>query len=118
MEGPGDDLRVRTDLKLLGPKVLGEIIDKFIDNAEQQEAEIRQALERADVEGVKDAAHSLKGSSATVGAVRMAELCKELELGARRGSIEGAGKKLRRLSSELERVRRFFRRQAESTAAE
>ena len=117
-EGPTDDLRVRTDLKLLGPKVLGEIIDKFLDNAEQQEAQIRAALERSDVEALKNAAHSLKGSSATVGAARMADICKELELTARQGSLEDADSRLRRLASELDRVRRFFRRQAESASAD
>ena len=114
----GGGLKVRTDLELLGPKLLGEIIDKFVDNAQQQEAEIRRAIERGDCDKLMHAAHSLRGSSSTVGAARMAEICKELENGASRGSLDGAGERLRRLAAELERVVEFFRCRAASPAGE
>lgn len=46
----------------------------------------------------------------------MADICKELEVGARQGSMEGAEERLRRLSAELGRVSNFFRRQASMSA--
>ncbi|MEM7349370.1 MAG: response regulator [Acidobacteriota bacterium] len=109
-----DDLKVRTDLELLGPKMLREIIEQFLVNANQQEAAIRSAVEQRDIAALKDAAHSLKGSSATVGAARMADICKELENAARQGSLEGAEERVRQLGIELGRVTRFFRRQAKN----
>ncbi len=107
-----DDLKVRTDLELLGPKVLSEILEKFLATTGQQVADIQLAIETGDTEALKNAAHSLKGSSATVGAARMADICKELETAARAGSLEDAGKRLRRLTEELDRVSSFFSRHA------
>ena len=114
----GDDLKVRTDLTLLGPKMLGEILHQFLHNADQHESEIRLAIERRDAESMQHAAHSLKGASATVGAARMAKICNELEIAARHGSLEGAEARSRLLSVELDRVRKFFRRQAQSQPAD
>ncbi len=108
----GIDLKVKTDLELLGPKMLGAIIDKFLDNANQQQMEIQRAIALGDAERLQAAAHSLKGSSSAVGAARMAEICEELEIDARQGSLVGADEKQRRLTAELGRVRRFFSRRA------
>ncbi len=107
-----DDLKVRTDLELLGPSVLSEILEKFLTTTDQQVAEIQRAIEGNDTNALKEAAHSLKGSSATVGAARMADICKELEIDARSGALVDPQRKLRRLTEELERVRSFFSRRA------
>ncbi len=110
---PGNEgLKVRTDLEILGPRMLREIIDKFLDTADQQEAAIRRAVEQDDAAALTMAAHGLKGSSATVGAARMAELCKQLEHAWRQGSTEGAGERLAELEREKDRVNTFFRRHA------
>ncbi len=114
-EGPklqSEGLKVRTDLELLGPRMLREIIDKFLDTAEQQEAAIRRAIDRNDPAALAIAAHGLKGSSATVGAARMAEICQQLERDGRDGSVAGAGERLAELRRELDRVSTFFRRHA------
>ena len=103
---------MRTDLELLGPSMLREIIDKFLDTAEQQEAAIRAAIDRNEPAALAVAAHSLKGSSATVGAARMADICNQLERGARDGSVAGAKERLIELKRELDRVSAFFRRHA------
>ena len=107
-----EGLKVRTDLELLGPSMLREIIDKFLDTAEQQEAAIRRAIEGNDPATLATAAHGLKGSSATVGAARMADICKQLERTGRAGSVAGAGERLVELQRELDRVSAFFRRHA------
>ncbi len=118
LEARSEDLKVRTDLQLLGPRMLREIIDKFLDTAQQQEAAIRRAIERGEAAALAAAAHGLKGSSATVGAARMAEICKQLEESGRDGSVEGAGERLRELKRELDRVSTFFRRHAVRSSAE
>ncbi len=107
-----EGLKVRTDLELLGPRMLREIIDKFLHTAQQQEAAIRLAIDRDDPAALAVAAHGLKGSSATVGAARMAEICKQLERSGRDGSVAGAGERLAELKRELDRVSTFFRRHA------
>jgi len=103
-----DGLKIRTDLKLLGPKILGEVIAKFLEHASLQRAAIQQAIEHTDEEALKNASHSLKGSASTVGVDRVAEICGELEAQARQGSLAGAQERLERLSVELERVHEFL----------
>jgi HPt (histidine-containing phosphotransfer) domain-containing protein len=51
------------------------------------------------------AAHSLKSSSANLGAQNLSELCKELENMGRLGKLEGSAHKLDVLEFEFEAVR-------------
>lgn len=108
MSTASDDLRIRDDLKLLGPKVLGEVIVKFLEHANLQRTAIQQAIEHSDEEALKNASHSLKGSASTVGVDRVAEICEDLETQARQGSLAGAEERLELLSVELERVYKFL----------
>ena len=55
------------------------VIDQFIKEAEAQVGLLRDARQRLDTPLVKATAHSLKGSSMTMGACRLALLCTELE---------------------------------------
>jgi HPt (histidine-containing phosphotransfer) domain-containing protein len=43
-----------------------------------------------DAEGLRQAAHALKSSSANVGAVAFADLCKEVEVAAASGQLDQA----------------------------
>lgn len=52
-------------------------------------ADIRQAIADGDFDGLRFAAHSLKSSSATLGASRLATLCQQLEYQARAQSDRG-----------------------------
>ena len=55
------------------------LIDQFIREAESQVATLRDAMRRQDEELLRMTAHSLKGSSMTVGAKRLGGLCRQLE---------------------------------------
>jgi HPt (histidine-containing phosphotransfer) domain-containing protein len=54
---------------------------------------------------VELAAHSIKGSSANLGATRLAELTGHLEALGRAGALGGAGALVDDVAAELERVR-------------
>ncbi len=56
----------------------------------------------SDPNAVKAAAHTLKSSSAQVGAVRLSALCKELEALGRSGSLGGAAELAEEIAGELE----------------
>ena len=103
-----EDLKISPDLKLLGPKVLGDVIAKFLEHASLQRAAIEQAIGRSDATALKDSSHSLKGSASTVGLERIAEICSELEMAARQGSVAGAPERFEVLTAELERAREFL----------
>jgi HPt (histidine-containing phosphotransfer) domain-containing protein len=61
------------------PNVVSELFTLFIDHAPPKLQAIREAVESGDLAALKRAAHSLKGSSANVGARGMHRLCDRLE---------------------------------------
>jgi HPt (histidine-containing phosphotransfer) domain-containing protein len=52
-------------------------------------------------ESVKERAHTLKGSSSTIGACRIARLCEQLQTGGEQGPRERTKDLARQLESEL-----------------
>ena len=81
-----------------------EVLDVFLDNAARLMGEIEQSAQQGSAEGLKSAAHTLKSSSAMFGATRLSNVCKELELMGRTGSVEGAQEKARRAKAEYEQA--------------
>jgi signal transduction histidine kinase/CheY-like chemotaxis protein len=63
----------------LGDDLLPLLIEDFIADASDRLLALRQAHSREDRGAVRDTAHSLKGSSAALGARRMANFCETLE---------------------------------------
>jgi CheY-like chemotaxis protein/HPt (histidine-containing phosphotransfer) domain-containing protein len=61
------------------PEFMLVLIDQFIQEAASQVEVLRDAGQRRDAAAVKAAAHSLKGSSMTMGARRLAALCSQIE---------------------------------------
>jgi HPt (histidine-containing phosphotransfer) domain-containing protein len=90
------------DLSLLDEAVLGELasslggdvsfvielIEAYLADAPQQISEIRHAATAADAAEMVRPAHTLKSSSATVGAQRLAARARRLELGSRAGQVQ------------------------------
>lgn len=67
-------------------------------------ASIRAGLAAADNDKVRAAAHSLKSSSANLGANSLAELCKKLEMAARANALATDAPALPEVEAEYERV--------------
>lgn len=61
------------------PDLVVELIDLYLHDAPQHLATIRAAAEAKDSASLKHAVHTLKGSSASIGIVHVAELCQRLE---------------------------------------
>jgi HPt (histidine-containing phosphotransfer) domain-containing protein len=61
--------------------VAGVLISKFRAQADRLLAELERATVTGDGHATKLAAHDLRGCSAALGAVRLSELCGELEEG-------------------------------------
>jgi two-component system, sensor histidine kinase and response regulator len=66
---------------------------------------------RSDARVFERAAHSLKGSCATLGATRMAALCKALEQRTHQGHLEALAPSLDVLAAEFQRVRQVLQGQ-------
>lgn len=73
-----------------GPELAREMIDLFLANAPQRLEAAEQALEAGDAAQLHQAAHSLKATSATLGALRVQELSAELEAAAREERLDAA----------------------------
>jgi HPt (histidine-containing phosphotransfer) domain-containing protein len=81
-----------------GRDFLIELIDVYLADAPKRLFELRRALETSDLDAFTRQAHTLKSSSAEVGAARLSGMAKEMESLGRAGRVEEMAKKL----SELE----------------
>jgi HPt (histidine-containing phosphotransfer) domain-containing protein len=67
---------------------------------------VADVIEKGDASALADAAHPLKSSSASLGALRLSELCQELEALGLASSTDGVSDLLGELRLEFSRVRR------------
>jgi signal transduction histidine kinase/DNA-binding response OmpR family regulator/HPt (histidine-containing phosphotransfer) domain-containing protein len=88
---PAIDKRSLEQINDLDPNKNGEllnnIIDTYCENAEVLMGELMQAAKDENLDAAVRAAHSLKSSSANVGAQRLAALCRSMENHGRNGDI-------------------------------
>jgi HPt (histidine-containing phosphotransfer) domain-containing protein len=96
------------------PDFAQEMVALFLENAPQLITAIRQSIDDLAPPELQRSAHTLKGSSASLGAVRLAELCAELEKLGREGMVAGALDRLAEVAQEFDRVQVAF--QARSVA--
>jgi two-component system sensor histidine kinase/response regulator len=64
---------------MAGEDLIGQLVELFVASAAIETADLRRALEAGDATAVARIAHSLRGSSANVGARGLAQLCATLE---------------------------------------
>ncbi len=64
-----------------------KVIGLYLEHAPGLVTGIRRALEDGDCDAAREAAHSLKSSSANVGAMTLSSQCKALEMAAREGAV-------------------------------
>lgn len=91
-----------------GSKV-SPIVDRYLAQSGRRLTEIQTAIAAADPLAAADAAHALLGSSAGLGAKRVAQLSRELELRTRARELDGASQQLARLATELDAVAPLLR---------
>jgi HPt (histidine-containing phosphotransfer) domain-containing protein len=84
---------------------LDELIVTYLDNAPKLLDALRAAITGGDVTATQKNAHTLKGSSASLGAATLAAHCRALEMLARTGTLVGAAAWLQKIESEYRRVR-------------
>ena len=85
-----------------------ELIDLYLEDTSVKLSAIREAIAVIDEESLKRATHSLRGSSASLGAHRTAALCWELEHLGFSGSLESVESLRAELEQECELVRQVL----------
>jgi HPt (histidine-containing phosphotransfer) domain-containing protein len=87
------DERILKELRDLGgeddPGLLSELIDIFLQDAPQRMSEISNGLKSGDLKIVERAAHTLKSSSANIGALGLSSICRQMEQIARERKSDG-----------------------------
>ena len=73
----------------VGDDFIAELVETFLSEAPTLLAELRSTLAGGDAEGYRRAAHSLKSNANTFGAVDLAGLARDVELGGFPDSAKG-----------------------------
>lgn len=89
-----------------GSKVLDKIIEIYLHTAPKSVAELRLAVEAGDCDAVRRTAHSLKSSSANLGATSLTNQLHELERKAHDKTLGDAVDRLAAIEAEFERAQR------------
>jgi CheY-like chemotaxis protein len=103
---PPIDLRTFADFReTMGADFIGEVIEIFYEDSPELLKNLQHALAVNDVELFRRSAHSLKSNSASLGAMKLSELAKELEALGKAGILAGAAEKVALAEAEYQRVK-------------
>jgi HPt (histidine-containing phosphotransfer) domain-containing protein len=86
-------------------EVVAEIVETYLQDTPELIRQMRDAVRAGDASALDRAAHTLKSSSATVGAVPLAARCRAIEEQARGGRVSDMGEAVLGVEAEFERVR-------------
>ena len=102
----------------LGDDFLAELIDTYCEETPQLIQRLQQALARNDAGEFRLVAHSIKSSSAALGAKAFAALARELEMLGKTGNLEAAGPEVNRLAQDYGIVASVLREKQQRPAAQ
>jgi HPt (histidine-containing phosphotransfer) domain-containing protein len=87
------------------PNLVQKIITLYLNDAPHLVQSMREAVAAEDRGALQRAAHTLKSSSANLGALQLAELCKEMEVQARADRLVDPEQWISQIEREYARVR-------------
>ncbi len=107
-----DQVAVARLLAMVGndPDFVDELVDDYLAEAPQLAAAVRAALDAGDADGIVLPAHTLKGTSANLGGVRVAGIAQRIEERGRAGDLEGVDAMLADLEVALIELTAAFER--------
>jgi len=85
-------------------QLLQRVLRAFDTSARRLSLQLADARQRNDVLGIRHVAHTLKSSSASIGALVLARLCAEIEASIRAEALAGLGERLDCVDRELDAV--------------
>ena len=99
------------------PDIVAKVVDSYLDSSPQLLRAIQEAVAQGNASALHHAAHSLKSSSANVGAIELTKLSKELEAMGRNSTLAPAAAVASRIEAELTDVWDALRAEIQSKAA-
>lgn len=91
---------------LMGADYVGEIIDTYIQETGALIQQLKQALGAGDSISFGRLAHSIKSSSASLGALTFSQQARELEMLGKANDLSGVGTQLEHLEADFLLVKR------------
>ncbi len=95
---------ITASMKSGGTALLGKVITLYMNNTIKYMGALRNAVAGGDAGGIKFQAHTMKSSSAAVGAKSLASLLQELENIGRNNELDRAGELFQKVEAESEAV--------------
>ncbi|WP_233198584.1 hybrid sensor histidine kinase/response regulator [Luteimonas rhizosphaerae] len=111
------DQEVLDDLRTMLGDEVDALVEMFLDDTPRLLTALENAVDGPDYDALRDAAHSLKSSSANLGAMSLSAAAKRVELGARERHLERPAVAVALVSNEFARARRLLREQHPSISA-
>lgn len=102
---------IRSLQKAGSPDMLKRIIQIYLTDSAALIGELQKALAKQDPVAMRKAAHTLKSSSANLGAGKLAGLCRHVEEIARAESVEGTGGLITLIQAEHRNVQEALSRE-------
>ncbi len=96
------------------PDLLDRIIRHFLADTPALLQTIKEAVKAGDAHALERAAHSLKSTSATMGALGLTQVCSQLELAGRSGTMPASDTLLRTVESSFEAARVALEKELET----
>ncbi|MFW6295988.1 MAG: response regulator [Halothece sp.] len=116
------DPAVLEELKMIagdaGAEMLIEVIDCYLEDSSNLIESLSTAIEEHSPDLLQRAAHTLKSTSASVGATQFSELCQEIELIGRAGTITGAESLVKKAIADYSQVEEALRSEREAVLKE
>lgn len=100
----GLDADVYLPIRNAKPDLWQRLVRLYLDNTPKDIAKLEYAVEGGDARGLQMAAHTMKSSSANVGAMNLSALCAELETASLEGDMASGADLLTRIQQEYEIV--------------
>jgi HPt (histidine-containing phosphotransfer) domain-containing protein len=85
-------------------RLLERVLRAFQSSATRLGEQARDARARSDMAGIRHVVHTLKSSSASIGALALARICAEIETSIRTDSLVGLPERLDAMDRELKAV--------------
>ncbi|MDD3375027.1 MAG: Hpt domain-containing protein [Candidatus Omnitrophica bacterium] len=89
-------------------ELLVELIEIFLDDCPQKINDIKECVERGNLDQLSEAAHSAKGAAANIGAKKLWKTFLEAEEAAKSGAIDQFEEMIVRIDQEFDELKQYF----------
>ncbi|NRA30413.1 MAG: Hpt domain-containing protein [Parvularculaceae bacterium] len=103
-----DDEQISMLIEGAGVDAVRPILEAYWESNDELTAALQQGLDAGDTTDIAASAHGLKGSSANLGAIVVADRAKEIELAAKAGDIGAAKAAFDKLAADISATKEAF----------